>query len=68
MLIQQNDLIRKYHHELFANEFSILPYYIVNLNLEYIYHQRTEKYQEFENIAFVDTLELTKNRQGQGGY
>ncbi len=60
-----NDLIRKYNSELFANEISILPYYIANLNLEYIYQQKTKKYREFENIAFVDTLDLTKNRIGQ---
>ncbi len=59
-------LIQKYGNELFANEISILPYYIANLNLEYIYQQRTGKYHEFENIAFVDTLDLTKNRVGQG--
>jgi predicted helicase len=64
--LPKNDLIRKYKNELFANEISILPYYIANLNLEYIYQQKTGKYAEFENISFVDTLDLTKNRVGQG--
>ena len=59
-----NDLIRKYNSELLQMK-SILPYYIANLNLEYIYQQKIKKYREFENIAFVDTLDLTKNRIGQ---
>jgi predicted helicase len=66
--LPKKDLIRKYENELFANELSILPYYIANLNLEYIYQQKTNEYREFENIAFVDTLELTKNRIGQGAF
>ena len=59
-------LEKKYKNELFANEISILPYYIANLNLEYIYQQKTKSYKEFENISFVDTLELNKSTKGQG--
>jgi len=59
-------LEHKFKNELFANEISILPYYIANLNLEYIYQQKMGNYSDFENISFTDTLELNKNRKGQG--
>lgn len=44
----------KYDHELHCNEVSILPYYIANLNIEYTYKQKTGRFNEFENICFVD--------------
>jgi len=47
----------KYEHEIHCNEVSILPYYIANLNIEYTFKQKTGRYQEFENICFVDTLD-----------
>jgi predicted helicase len=58
----------KYEQEIHANEVAILPYYIANLNIEYTYHQKMERYAEFKNICFVDTLENTgalgyKNKQ-----
>ncbi|MDJ1483121.1 N-6 DNA methylase [Cytophagaceae bacterium YF14B1] len=49
----------KYLNEIHANEVSILPYYIANLNIEYTYKQRVGKYEEFKNICFVDTLDNT---------
>ena len=52
-----NQLEYKYDHELHCNEVSILPYYIANLNIEYTYKQKTGKFNEFENICFVDTLD-----------
>ena len=36
---------------------EILPYYIANLNIEYTYKERTERYLEFPNLSFVDTLD-----------
>ena len=47
----------KYEHELHANEVAILPYYIANLNIEYIYKQKMGQYAEFKNICWVDTLD-----------
>ncbi|HYX72432.1 MAG TPA: type ISP restriction/modification enzyme, partial [Nitrososphaera sp.] len=49
----------KYENEIHANEVAILPYYIANLNVEYTYQQKMEKYKEFKNICFVDTLDNT---------
>ncbi|TAH19884.1 MAG: DNA methyltransferase [Cytophagales bacterium] len=58
----------KYEHELHANEVAILPYYIANLNIEYIYRQKMGEYCNFNNICWVDTLDNTdalayKNQQ-----
>ena len=50
-------LQHKYAHELFCNEVALLPYYTANLNIEYTYQQKMGHYAEFENIAFVDTLD-----------
>jgi len=47
----------KYENELHCNEVSILPYYIANLNIEYIYQQKMNEYLPFNNIVFVDTLD-----------
>ncbi len=55
--LPRQQLKRKYQHELFCNEVALLPYYTANLNIEYTYQQKMGEYVEFENIAFVDTLE-----------
>ena len=55
--LPKHQLERKYRHELFCNEVALLPYYTANLNIEYTYQQKMGEYAEFENIAFVDTLE-----------
>ena len=47
----------KYEREIHANEVSILPYYIANLNIEYTYREQTGAYSEFPNLCFVDTLD-----------
>lgn len=50
-------LKEKYLHGLFANEVGILPYYVANLNIEYIYWQKMNEFLEFSNISYTDTLE-----------
>ena len=57
--LPKNKLKHKYLNEIHCNEVSILPYYIANLNIEYTYQQKMGKYEEFNNICFVDTLEHT---------
>lgn len=47
----------KYDYELHANEVSILPYYIANLNLEFAYQRKLGEYREFKNLVFADTLD-----------
>jgi predicted helicase len=66
--LSPHTLEHKYEHELHANEVSILPYYIANLNIEYIYQQKMQQYRTFKNICWVDTLDNTdaleyKNQQ-----
>jgi len=55
--INPQNLEYKYRNEIHANEVSILPYYIANLNIEYTLMQKLGKYIPFNNIVFVDTLE-----------
>jgi len=50
-------LEHKYKNEIHCNELAILPYYIANLNIEFTYQQKMNKYEAFENIVFVDTLD-----------
>ena len=47
----------KFKNEIYANEVSILPYYIANLNIEYTFKQKMQYYAEFTNLCFVDTLD-----------
>ena len=65
--IPKAHLAYKYENEIHANEVSILPYYIANLNIEYTYKQKTGEYKEFPNICFVDTLDNLSfdGRKGQ---
>lgn len=55
--IKKDKLEHKYKHELHANEVAILPYYISNLNIEFTYTQKMGKYEEFNKLCFVDTLD-----------
>jgi predicted helicase len=55
--IPVQNLVYKYKNEIHANEVSILPYYIANLNIEYTFKQKMGYYEEFKNICFVDTLD-----------
>ncbi len=51
------NLEKKYEQDIFANELSILPYYIANLNIEYTYKEKVGGAKGFKNLAFVDTLD-----------
>jgi predicted helicase len=55
--LSKDKLDYKYKNEIHANEVAILPYYISNLNIEFTYSQKMGKYNEFENLCFVDTLD-----------
>ena len=56
---QPTKLAHKYAEELHANEVSILPYYVANLNIEATYAAISGEYEEFQNLCFVDTLDNT---------
>lgn len=54
---QPEKLRKKYKNELHANEVAILPYYVVNLNIEATYQAITGQFAEFEGLCLVDTLD-----------
>ncbi len=52
-----------YRHHLFANEVMLMPYYIASLNIEHEYYALTGKYEPFDGICFVDTLDMAEGPQ-----
>jgi len=41
----------------------LLPYYIAALNIEHAYYELTGKYEPFEGLCFVDTLDIAEHKQ-----
>ncbi|MFH1011659.1 MAG: N-6 DNA methylase, partial [bacterium] len=66
--IPGRDLERMYREQLFANEVMLMPYYIAALNIEHAYYEKTGKYEPFEGLCFVDTLDLAEAKQSQLGF
>ena len=63
-LIDEN-LDFKYQNELFANEITLLAYYISTLNLSAAYHERIGKakaatYKLMPNLLFTDTFQMSE--------
>jgi predicted helicase len=52
-----------YHNRLFANEVLLMPYYIAALNIERAYYDLVGRYEPFEGLCFVDTLNIAKLSQ-----
>lgn len=68
-LIPRDKLMRKYQHELHANEIVLLAYYIAAINIEETFHGlRTENgndhYVPFDGICLTDTFQLHESGQG----
>lgn len=61
--VDVRDLDRFYREQLYANEVMLMPYYIASLNIEHAYYARSGRYEAFEGISFVDTLDLAEQRQ-----
>jgi len=61
--VPKKDLPRFYKEQLFANEVMLLPYYIAAQNIEHEYFDITKKYEPFEGLCFVDTLELDEGER-----
>ncbi|MBZ0281175.1 MAG: N-6 DNA methylase [Anaerolineae bacterium] len=59
---------RFYREQLFANEVMLMPYYIASLNIEHEYFALAGKYEPFEGVCFVDTLDLAERADGQMGF
>jgi len=73
-LIKDEDLERKYRHELHANEIVLLAYYIAAVNIENAFHDQTpdpddgigkEKYIPFDGICLTDTFQLGETEDGE---
>jgi predicted helicase len=76
-IIKPKDLLRKYQHELHANEIVLLAYYIAAINIEETFHtlQReaaeavdykgpkhdASAYVPFDGIVLTDTFQLTES-------
>ena len=54
------ELERFYRERLFANEVMLMPYYIASLNIEHEFYERSGRYETFEGLCFVDTLDLAE--------
>jgi len=57
-----------YKQRLFANEIMLLPYYIAALNIEHAYSEQVGRYESFEGLCFVDTLDLAEHAQKELGF
>lgn len=67
-LIDKKDLIRKYTHELHANEIVLLAYYIAAVNIENTYHDligADSEYKSFEGIVLTDTFQLGETDESE---
>ena len=74
-LIPSADLLRKYQHELHANEIVLLAYYIAAINIEETFHAlyrpkgfkpaaptTADSYIPFEGIVLTDTFQLAESK------
>ena len=60
-----DDILRKYLHELHANEIILLSYYIAAVNIEAVFDEVNgpdRGYQPFEGIVLTDTFESTEQQ------
>ncbi|MFM7129156.1 MAG: N-6 DNA methylase, partial [bacterium] len=57
-----------YRSRLFANEVMLMPYYIASLNIENLFYEQERRYEPFEGLCFVDTLDLAEKKQGTFGF
>ncbi len=62
-LIRSEDLVRKYKHELHANEIVLLAYYIAAVNIESAFHARAGQYMPFDGIVLTDTFQMNEADQ-----
>ena len=61
--LPQDQLSAIYKEQIFANEMSLLHFYLAVLNIEHTYGKLVEKPAPFKNISFADTLDLKKQIQ-----
>ena len=68
-LIPAEQLRRKYHSEIHANEIVLLAYYITAINIEEAYRAGvdTEEYEPFTGLALTDTFDMVDRRDEIAG-
>ena len=66
-LIDKKDLLRKYQHEIHANEIVLLAYYIAAINIENAFHDALgqKDYMAFDGICLTDTFQLGETDEGE---
>ncbi len=62
--IPSADLLRKYQHELHANEIVLLAYYIAAINIEETFHglRQEKSYVPFKGVVLTDTFQLFETK------
>jgi len=72
-LISKEDLLRKYQHEIHANEIVLLAYYIAAVNIENAFHDAISppsdglegEYIPFDGICLTDTFQMYESQVGE---
>lgn len=66
-LINKKDLLRKYQHEIHANEIVLLAYYIAAVNIENAFHDAMSEtdYKAFDGICLTDTFQLGETDESE---
>ena len=62
-LIRPEDMVRKYRHEIHANELVLLAYYIADVNIESVFQEVCPQpaYLPYDGICLTDTFQLGEN-------
>lgn len=62
--IRQEDLERKYREEIHCNELVLLAYYVADVNIESVFHERAQRkeYLPFSGICLTDTFQLNEGQ------
>ena len=65
-LIRPEDMVRKYRHEIHANELVLLAYYIADVNIESVFQEVCPQpaYLPYDGICLTDTFQLGENSDG----
>lgn len=66
-LIHPEDMVRKYRHEIHANELVLLAYYIADVNIESVFQEvcPQPEYLPYDGICLTDTFQLRENSDGE---
>lgn len=66
-LIRPEDMVRKYQHEIHANELILLAYYIADVNIESVFQQQCPQpeYLPFNGLCLTDTFQIGENQDGE---